>query len=69
MDYTTFIKETACSVIHVKESGEKGVFILLLLKAIEEQNVFKKTVDSILKNEHFKSKLAYIYTEQFYFSI
>ena len=39
MDCTTFIKEITCSVIHVKESGEKVVFILLLfenyLKAIE----------------------------------
>ena len=30
---------------------------------------FKKTADSIFKNEYFTSKLAYIYTEQFYFSI
>ena len=39
MDCTTFIKEITCSVIYVKESGEKVVFILLLfenyLKAIE----------------------------------
>lgn len=72
MDYA-FTKEKTCSVTHVKENGEKCVFILLFfenyLKAIEEQNVFKTTANSVLKNEHFKSKSAYIYTEHFYFSI
>lgn len=58
MDCTAFIKEITCSVIHVKESGEKVVFILLLfenyLKAIEGYFFLRKqqTVFSRMNTSH-----------------
>lgn len=55
--------------MNFKENGKVCVFILLFfenyLKAIEEQNVFKTAANSILENEHLKSKLAYILQNNF----